>query len=61
MLPQLPRLLHRALADDRVGRIERALEELLAVERRRNRMMAIAVALAAIAASALIWALIGKI
>jgi ubiquinone biosynthesis protein len=61
MLPQLPRLLHRALADDRVGRVERALEELLAVERRRNRMMAIAVAIAAIAAMTLIWALIGKI
>jgi ubiquinone biosynthesis protein len=61
MLPQLPRLLHRALADDRVGRIERALDELLAVERRRNTMMAITVAIAAIAAAALIWALIGKI
>jgi ubiquinone biosynthesis protein len=58
MLPQLPRLLHRALADDRVGRIERALEELLAVERWRNRMMGIAIAIAAIA---LAWALIGKI
>jgi ubiquinone biosynthesis protein len=58
MLPQLPRLLHRALAGDRVERIERMLEELLALERRRNRMMAIAVAIAAIA---LIWALIGKI
>jgi len=58
MLPQLPRLLHRALADDRVGRIERALEELLAVERRRNRMMAIAIAIATIA---LIWALIVNI
>ena len=58
MLPQLPRLLHRALADDRVGRIERALDELLAVERWRNRMMAIAIAIAAIA---LAWVLIGKI
>jgi hypothetical protein len=49
---------HRALADDRVGRIERALTELLALERRRNRMMAIAVV---IAAAALAWALAGKI
>jgi ubiquinone biosynthesis protein len=57
MLPQLPRLLHRALADDRVGRIERALDELLALERRRNRLMAIAIAIAAIA---LAWVLIGK-
>jgi ubiquinone biosynthesis protein len=58
MLPQLPRLVYRALADDRVGRIERALDQLLAIERRRNRMMAIAIAIAAIA---LIWALTGKI
>ena len=49
MLPQLPRLLHRALADDRVGHIERALEELLALERRRNRMIGVAVALLALA------------
>jgi ubiquinone biosynthesis protein len=58
MLPQLPRLVHRALADDRIGRIERALAELLAVERRRNRMMAIGIAIAAIA---VIGILIGKI
>jgi ubiquinone biosynthesis protein len=61
MLPQLPRLLHRVLADDRVGRIERALEELLAIERRRNRMMALALLVGATVAISLIWALIGKI
>jgi ubiquinone biosynthesis protein len=60
MLPQLPRLVHRALADDRVGRIERALFELLALERRRNRMMAIGIWIS-IAAIALIGLLIGKI
>ena len=49
MLPQLPRLLHRALADDRVGRIERALEELLVLQRRRNRLIGVAVALLALA------------
>jgi hypothetical protein len=49
MLPQLPRLLHHALADDRVGHIERALEELLVLQRRRNRMIGIAVALLALA------------
>jgi ubiquinone biosynthesis protein len=58
MLPQLPRLLHRALAGDRVERIEQLLDELVALERRRNRMIAIAIAIAAIA---LVWALIGKI
>jgi hypothetical protein len=49
MLPQLPRLVHRALADDRVGRIERALEELLVLQRRRNLLIGVAVALLALA------------
>jgi ubiquinone biosynthesis protein len=49
MLPQLPRLLHRALAGDRVERVERMLGELLALERRRNRMIAAALALFAAA------------
>jgi ubiquinone biosynthesis protein len=49
MLPQLPRLLHHALADDRVGHIEHALEELLVLQRRRNRMIGVAVALLALA------------
>ena len=55
VLPQLPRLLHRVLADDRVGRIEHALEELLALERRRNRLLGLAVGLLALA---LAWAVI---
>jgi ubiquinone biosynthesis protein len=55
MLPQLPRLLHRALADDRVGRIERSLEELLVLQRWRNRMIGIAVAMLALA---LAWAVV---
>ena len=58
MLPQLPRLLHRVLADDRIGRIERLLERLVALQRRRNRLLAVAIV---IAAAALTWALIGKI
>ncbi len=49
MLPQLPRLLHRALAGDRVERIEGMLGELLVLERRRNRMIGVAVALLALA------------
>jgi ubiquinone biosynthesis protein len=48
MLPQLPRLLHRALAGDRVERIERLLEELLVLQRRRNRLIGLAVALLAL-------------
>jgi ubiquinone biosynthesis protein len=53
MLPQLPRLVHRALAGDRVERIEQTLADLLAVERRRNRLIGLAVALLALA---LAWA-----
>ena len=53
MLPQLPRLVHRALAGDRVERIEQMLADLLAVERRRNRLIGLAVALLALA---LAWA-----
>ena len=49
MLPQLPRLLHRALAGDRVERIERMLDELLVLQRRRNRLIGLAVALLALA------------
>jgi ubiquinone biosynthesis protein len=49
MLPQLPRLLHRALAGDRVERIERMLDELLKLQRRRNRLIGLAVALFALA------------
>jgi len=47
MLPQLPRLLHRALADDRVGRIEHALGALLETEKRRTRALELAVLLLA--------------
>ena len=49
VLPQLPRLLHRALADDRIGRIEGVLNELLATQRRRTRLLELAVLLLAVA------------
>ncbi len=55
VLPQLPRLLHRALAEDRIGRIERSLGELIALERRRNRLVGLAVALLVLA---LAWAVV---
>jgi hypothetical protein len=52
----LPRLLHRALADDRVERIERLLAESLALQRQRNRLIGAAVALLALALGwALVW------
>jgi ubiquinone biosynthesis protein len=49
VLPQLPRLLHRALAEDPIGRIERSLDQLLALQRQRNRLIGLAVALLALA------------
>ena len=47
-LPQLPRLLHRALAEDRLGGLRIAVERLTAQNARRNRLLAalLAVALA---------------
>jgi ubiquinone biosynthesis protein len=39
MLPQLPRMLYRALHEDRLGRIERDLEALVATQRRRTRVL----------------------
>jgi len=62
VLPQLPRLLHRTLADDRIERLERALEESLGLQRQRNRLIGfgvalLALALAWIAAAAWTWGL----
>jgi len=53
MLPQMPRLLHRALAGDRIEHLEQRLGELVAQQRRRNRILAVAVAVLALA---LAWA-----
>ena len=53
VLPQLPRLLHRALADERMRGIERTLDESLALQRQRNRLIGLAVALLA---AVLAWA-----
>ena len=46
-LPAIPRLVHRLLAEDRLGRLEAALEQLTEVGRRRNRLLAALVALGA--------------
>ena len=43
-LPQLPRLLHRALAEDRLGQLQGALARLAAQNARRNRLLAALVA-----------------
>jgi ubiquinone biosynthesis protein len=46
-LPQLPRLVHRAVAEDRLGAVERALERLGAQNARRNGLLAALIALLA--------------
>jgi ubiquinone biosynthesis protein len=48
-LPTLPRLVHRLLAEDRIGGLQDALGRLEAEGRRRNRLLAALVALAAAA------------
>jgi ubiquinone biosynthesis protein len=47
MLPQLPRLLHRALADERFGKLDEALRLLARAGERRNRLLAWILALLA--------------
>jgi ubiquinone biosynthesis protein len=46
-LPAIPRLLHRLLAEDRAGGLQAALERLSAENRRRNRLLAGLLAVAA--------------
>jgi len=53
-LPQLPRLAHRLLAEDRLGAIEARLERLAEVGRRRNGLLALVAALVAAFAVALL-------
>jgi ubiquinone biosynthesis protein len=40
MLPQMPRLAHRLLAQDRLGALESAIGKMQAQDRRRNRLLA---------------------
>ncbi|HZO01788.1 MAG TPA: ubiquinone biosynthesis regulatory protein kinase UbiB [Burkholderiales bacterium] len=47
-LPQLPRLVHRALAEDRLGALHAAIERLAAQNARRNRLLFALVALIAV-------------
>ena len=46
-LPQLPRLLHRLLAEDRMGALQKAMERLAGENARRNRLLAALVGLLA--------------
>jgi len=44
-LPQLPRLVHRALADDGIGRVEAALLRIEGTQRRQTRVLAVLAAI----------------
>jgi ubiquinone biosynthesis protein len=56
-LPQLPRLVHRALAEDRLGALQSALEHLAAQNARRNRLLAALVVVVAV--TAVVLAIVG--
>lgn len=53
-LPAIPRLVHRLLDEDRIGRLEAALERLGETGRRRNRLLAALVGLGAALLAALL-------
>ena len=47
MLPQLPRLVHQRLAEDRLGELDQTLRQLVGETRRRNRLIMVLAALVA--------------
>jgi ubiquinone biosynthesis protein len=53
-LPAIPRLVHRLLDEDRIGRLEAALERLGEMGRRRNRLLAALVGIGAALLAALL-------
>jgi ubiquinone biosynthesis protein len=57
-LPQIPRLLHRALAEDRIGALRAALERLAAENARRNDILLAFLVLAAAALGMLVFYLL---
>ena len=54
-LPQLPRLVHRALAEDRLGALQLAVEGLARQNARRNRLLTVLIVVVALAALVAIW------
>jgi ubiquinone biosynthesis protein len=50
-LPQLPRLVHRALAEDRLGALQAAIERLAVQNARRNRLLVALIVVVALAAA----------
>ncbi|HEX9180482.1 MAG TPA: ubiquinone biosynthesis regulatory protein kinase UbiB, partial [Burkholderiales bacterium] len=57
-LPQIPRLVHRALAEERSRELQQRLELLLAEQRRQTRLMAAA---ALLLAALLAWQLLERL
>jgi ubiquinone biosynthesis protein len=57
-LPQLPRLLHRALAEDRIGELRTSLDRLAVEQQRRNNLLAVIVLLLGALTAALALALV---
>ena len=55
-LPQMPRLLHRLLAEERLEKVERAFNALHAQGQRRNRLLAALLAVAALWVAVQAWA-----
>jgi ubiquinone biosynthesis protein len=56
-MPQLPRLVHRVLADERVAKLEQAFHALHDQGRRRNRLLAGLLAVAVVWVAVQGWAL----
>jgi ubiquinone biosynthesis protein len=54
-LPQLPRLVHRALAEDRLGALQLVLERIAQQNVRRNRLLAVLIVVVAVAAMVALW------
>jgi ubiquinone biosynthesis protein len=54
-LPQLPRLVHRVLAEDRLGALQLAVEGLARQNARRNRLLTVLIFVVALAALVAIW------
>jgi ubiquinone biosynthesis protein len=57
-LPQLPRLLHRALAEDRLGALRETLGRLAAQNRRRNHLLTGLLIIAGLAVVVLAWSVV---
>jgi ubiquinone biosynthesis protein len=56
-LPEIPRLVHRALSEDRTAALRNALERIAAEQARRNRFLAGFLMIAALALALLVFSL----